>query len=207
MTQQISDRYTGLNEGRFTRKTALDEDVRPGELDAAVKRAKSGDRDAIRYLYLRFADNIYGYARGIVRDEHEAEDITQQVFAKLMTALSSYEQRSVPFSAWLLRITHNMAIDHMRRQRSVLTDEVRGSDERADDGHALSMSFRSALEELPAGQREVVVLRHVAGWTPAEIAHKLDKSEDAIHGLHHRGRRALKSALVRLEAAPVTAAA
>src|SRR5215212_2017156 len=95
----LLDRYSTLSEGRFHRKQKLDED-----------RAKQGDSDAIRYLYLRFADNVYGYARSIVRDEHEAEDVTQQVFARLMGSIERYEQRSVPFSSWLLRITHNMAI-------------------------------------------------------------------------------------------------
>jgi RNA polymerase sigma-70 factor (ECF subfamily) len=204
---EIVGRYGGLNQGRFTRKTKLDSDLRPGELEHAIARAKSGDDDAIRYLYLRFADNVYGYARSIVRDEHEAEDIAQQVFARLMTALASYERRSVPFSAWLLRITHNMAIDHMRRQRAVPVEEtpVQG---RTDEGeHALSLALREALAELPDGQREVVVLRHVAGWSPAEIADRLDRTEDAVHGLHHRGRQTLKRALTRLDAAPTTVAA
>ena len=64
----------------------------------AVVRAKQGDDDAIRYLYVRFAANVYGYARSIIRDDHEAEDVTQQVFAKLITVIHKYEQRAVPFS-------------------------------------------------------------------------------------------------------------
>jgi RNA polymerase sigma-70 factor (ECF subfamily) len=52
----------------------------------------------------------------------------------------------------------------------------------------------------------VIVLRHVAGYSPSEIAERLGKSEDSIHGLHHRGRRALKQSLKRLGAVPVTAA-
>src|SRR2546429_8678029 len=81
-----------------------------GTVSRAVARAKEGDSDAIRYLYVRFAGNVYGYARSIIRDEHEAEDVTQQVFAKLMLSIHKYEQRDVPFSAWILRITHNLAI-------------------------------------------------------------------------------------------------
>src|ERR1700726_4553937 len=67
----------------------------------AVARAKEGDRDAFRFLYIRYSDNMYGYVRSIVRDEYEAEDVTQQVFAKLMTALVKYDDRGIPFSAWL----------------------------------------------------------------------------------------------------------
>ena len=81
-----------------------------------------------------------------------------------------------------------------------------------DEGHeehgaALSLTLRDALAELPEEQREVIVLRHVAGWSPGEIAEHLGKSEDSIHGLHHRGRRALQQELVARDAAPVAASA
>jgi RNA polymerase sigma-70 factor (ECF subfamily) len=201
-------RYESRTAAGFARKAGLDEDQREGELDLAVARAKEGDEQALRYIYGRFADNVYGYARGIVRDEHDAEDVTQQVFARLITALGSYERRAVPFSSWILRITHNMAIDHCRRRRSTPVEEVHAVDE-ADpqDERNLSGALRAALDELPQDQREVVVLRHIGGWSPGEIAERLGRSEDAVHGLHHRGRRALKASLAKLEAAPVTAAA
>lgn len=208
MQQQIADRYTGLTDGRFHRKTTLDDDRSPRELERVIGAAKRGDQEAIRYLYLRFADNVYGYARSILRDEYEAEDVTQQVFARLMTAIGGYEQRTVPFSSWLLRITHNMSIDHIRRRRAVPVEEPRIADEgREEIAAELSLTLREALEELPEEQREVVVLRHIAGMSPSEIAEHLGKSEDSVHGLHHRGRRALKQELARRDAAPVCAAA
>src|SRR4051794_39675812 len=72
----------------FQRKTRIEHSEEIDRLVIrAVARAKEGDQDAVRYLYLRFADNVYSYVRTIVRDEHEAEDVTQHVFAKLMTAL------------------------------------------------------------------------------------------------------------------------
>lgn len=200
------DRFAGVSNGRFQRRARLERDERPEELRNVIARAKAGDRDAVRYLYKRFAGNIYGYARSIVRDEHDAEDVTQQVFTRMMTAIQNYEDRGVPFSAWLLRIAHNMSIDHMRR-RVVVAEDLHQAEERVDGEHAhhLSLSLRQALSELPDGQREVVLLRHVAGWSPTEIAAHLGRSEDAVHGLHHRGRRQLKASLRQLDAVPVAA--
>jgi RNA polymerase sigma-70 factor (ECF subfamily) len=176
------------------------------ELARVIARAKEGDNNAIHWLYVNYSENVYGYARSILRDEHEAEDIRQQVFARLITSIGRYQERSVPFSAWLLRVTHNLAIDHLRRRRPILCEEARAADERADDrGRELSEALTAALTELPDIQRDVIVLRHVAGYSPSEIAERLGKSEDSIHGLHHRGRRALKQSLRRLDAVPVTA--
>jgi RNA polymerase sigma-70 factor (ECF subfamily) len=173
----------------------------------AVARAKEGNADAIRYLYVRFASNVYGYARSIVRDDHEAEDITQQVFAKLMTAIHKYEQREVPFSAWILRMTHNLAIDHLRRMRMVPCEEVHAANDPdgSEANRQRARSLRDALGDLPAEQRQVLVMRHVVGMSPGEIADQLGKSEGSIHGLHHRGRGALKAALREMGAAPQTA--
>lgn len=202
---EITCRYAGRTRSGFSRKQTLDMDLRPGELECAIARAKQEDPAAFAYLYLRFADNVYGYARSIVADDHEAEDIVQQVFARLITAVRSYEPRGVPFSAWLLRITRNMAIDHTRRQRAIPTErDALGEDARETDG-TLALALRDSLAELPEGQREVVVLRHVAGLSHAEIASRLERSEQAVHALHHRGRRTLMAGLVRREVAPAAA--
>jgi RNA polymerase sigma-70 factor, ECF subfamily len=181
------------------------EDVNSRLVARAVRRAQLGDREAHGFLYARFADNIYGYVRSIVRDHHEAEDVTQHVFAKLMTALPKYEAREVPFAAWILRVARNVALDHMRQRRAIPCEEVRELDERRDDGsdaQQTSLALREALESLPGDQREVVVLRHLVGLSPGEIAGRLDKTEPSVHGLHHRGRGALRSTLAERECAP-----
>lgn len=172
----------------------------------AVARAKAGDSEGLHYLYVRYADDVLRYVTGLVRDHHEAEDITQNIFAKLMRAINKYEERAVPFDAWILRVARNAALDHLRAKRVIPSEEVRLTDtgraETAlDRGHAL----RQALEDLPADQREVLVLRHIVGLSPVEIADTLDKSESSVHGLHHRGRRSLRANLSEIGAAPVVA--
>jgi RNA polymerase sigma-70 factor, ECF subfamily len=192
-----------LIEGRFRRATRLEEDeVTRRLVDRAVIRAKQGDSEALRFLYVRYADNVYGYVASLLHDDHEAEDVTQHVFAKLMTALPKYERREVPFSAWILRVARNVAVDHMRQRRAIPCEEVRDREHGGDTEQLLSHSLHEALESLPEDQRAVLVLRHVAGLTPGEIAGRLGKTEPSIHGLHHRGRGALRSALVERDCAP-----
>jgi RNA polymerase sigma-70 factor, ECF subfamily len=190
----------------FHRRSPLDDtDERNGLVALAIARGKEGDREAIRFLFARYADNVYGYVCSIVRDEHEAEDITQDVFAKLLTNLHKYEQRAVPFAAWLLRVARNVALDHMRQQRTMLCEEVRNPDTAVDDvGYQRALSLDEALETLPSDQRRVLILRHVLGLSPGEIADFLGRSEGSVHALHHRGRRTVRSELTRLQAAPST---
>ncbi|HWJ43322.1 MAG TPA: sigma-70 family RNA polymerase sigma factor [Solirubrobacterales bacterium] len=173
---------------------------------AAIARAKEGDPEGLHYLYVRYADDVLRYVNGLVRDHHEAEDITQNVFAKLMRAIGKYEERAVPFDAWILRVARNAALDHLRARRAIPSEEVRLTDTgQAQTAIDRGQALRQALEDLPEDQREVLVLRHIVGLSPVEIAATLEKSESSVHGLHHRGRRSLRSNLTDLGAAPVVA--
>ena len=189
----------------FMTKTALDESPQTqNKTRLAVARAKEGDQEALRFLYVNYSHNIYGYVRSIVRDDHEAEDITQHVFAKLMTRIVRYDDRGVPFFAWLLRLARNVAIDHVRANRLTPTENVLDPDTSSGIDLDCAETVRSALATLPDDQRKVVILRHVIGLTPGEIADSMGRSESSIHGLHHRGRRALQLELERLESTPST---
>jgi len=170
-----------------------------------ARRAAAGDRDALQELYQRYSGNVYRHVRGLVRDEHEAEDITQQVFLKLMSVLPQYESAKAPFGAWILRVARNLAIDHLRRRQPVLAEDVFGSDTAIDEtGRRLSVSLREALDGLPEEQRRVILLRQVRGMQPREIAQQLDKTEGSVHALLHRARNSMQTALVDLDAAPTT---
>src|SRR3954471_10370286 len=202
--RQEADRLAATGRGdRFRRRRLEHNKDAEGLVTAAIRRAKQGDEDAMRFLYLRYADNVYGYICSIVRDEHEAEDVTQQIFAKLLTALQRYEPRSVPFSAWILRIAHNAAIDHMRARRAVPCEEVRSPDlEDANLSRERANDLKAALAKLPQEQRDVIVMRFVLGLSPREIAERIGRSEDAVHGLQHRGRTTLRRELTALQSAP-----
>jgi RNA polymerase sigma-70 factor (ECF subfamily) len=198
----------GVVQGRFRRCPAeADEDDDRETLDRTVERAQLGDRDALAYLYLRYAGNVYGFVAGIVHDEHEAEDITQQVFARLMVTLAKYERRESPFVAWLLAVARNAALMHLRRQRPIPFDQVYGTDLACPAGDPLdAVSIRDALADLPSDQRQVVVMRHVVGLTPGEIAGRLGRTESSVNALHHRGRGTMRASLRRLGATPAVMA-
>jgi RNA polymerase sigma-70 factor, ECF subfamily len=170
----------------------------------AIAAAKRGEWDAIHYLYVRYADDVLAYVRSIVGDHHAAEDITQSVFAKLIGAIQRYEERgAIPFAGWIMRVARNAALDHLRARRQIPVEEVRTSDP-GDEGREFEQRqcLKEALASLPEDQREVLVLRHVLGLSPPEIAERLERTESSVHGLHHRGRAALRAALIELEAAP-----
>lgn len=173
----------------------------------AVAHAKAGDPEGLHFLYLRYAPDVERYVNSVVHDRHEAEDITQGVFAKLITTIGKYEQREVPFTAWILRVARNAALDHVRARRAIPTEDVRVADTgQAQVGIDRSRALREALDDLPEDQREVLILRHVVGLSPLEIAETIGKTESSVHGLHHRGRRSLQTNLTELGAAPVVAA-
>lgn len=189
----------------FRCETTLDESPETlRKVRMAVGRAKDGDQDAIRFLYVIYSNNVYGYVRSIVHDDHEAEDVTQHAFAKLMTKIVQYDDRGVPFFAWLLRFARNVAIDHLRANRLTPTETVVDPDSSAASDLDQPVTVRAALATLPEEQREVVFLRHVVGLKPGEIADRMGRTEGSIHGLHHRGRRALQRELERLDSTPVT---
>jgi RNA polymerase sigma-70 factor (ECF subfamily) len=175
---------------------------------AAVDRARDGEDDALRLIYLLYADNVFGFVLAIVRDEHDAEDITSEVFARLPRALGHYRTSATPFAGWLLRVARNAALDHLRAQRSVPLAEIRATGASAELQAVERLdALKAALAALPEDQRQVMLLRLVAGLTPGEVAERLGRSVDAVHALQHRARRRLREELTQSGWAPTSAAA
>src|ERR1700742_5031001 len=82
-----------------------------------VGRAQSGDRSALEELYLIHFDRIYSYLHVTVGNRHDAEDLTTQTFLRMLESIKRFRWQSSPFSAWLFRIAHNLAMDHFRAAR------------------------------------------------------------------------------------------
>ena len=154
----MSDRETVGGVQVFEIRCGREQDDASRLVRRAVELAQAGDPEGIHFLYVRFAGEVQTFVTRIVQDHHEAEDIVQNVFAKLGSAIQRYEQREVPFAAWIMRVARNAALDHLRARRAIPMEELRIDDHgsahvASDRGRIL----RGALRDLPDEQREVLV--------------------------------------------------
>ena len=164
--------------------------------------------EAIRFLYACYSGEVLISVKGLVKDSYEAEDITQEVFIKLIRVIPQYMPREgVPFGAWVRRVARNVAYDHLRSRQPTPCEELNLHHQGGQADHERRRNICEALDSLPQEQRDVVTLRHIFGLSPLEIANLLGKSESAVHGLHHRGRYNLRISLTKLGATPVVGAA
>ena len=169
-----------------------------------VGAARAGDREALGQLYVLHARTVHAHVLRVVKDHDDADDVTQQVFFKLLTGLDRYRPADAPFIVWVLRVARNAALDHLRRDRGAVPFDDDRARRAGDDPLAREMraALRDALAVLPQGQRDVLLLTHLFGLSPDEIAAALGCSVRAVHGLHYRGRAAARAALVDLGSAP-----
>jgi RNA polymerase sigma-70 factor (ECF subfamily) len=183
---------------------------RPSELDRQrstakavrrlVERAQLGNRDALEELYLIHFDRIYSYLHLSVGNRHDAEDLTTQTFVRMLEAIGRFRWREVPFSAWLFRIAHNLAMDHFRANRRVQTEEKvpepHDAEESSAEDQALHSLGRAGMLELIEGlsseQRQVLTLKFLYGFANAEVATILGKTEGAVKSLQHRALASLQ---------------
>ena len=84
--------------------------------EMVIRAAQAGDREAFASLYEAHVDRVYHYLLRRMGQPADAEDVTAEVFIRAMKALKSFEFRGAPFVAWLLRIAHNTAVNHMKKQ-------------------------------------------------------------------------------------------
>src|SRR5579863_1133379 len=141
--------HPGASAGGFRiRRVARESDATARDTRRAITRAAQGDPDALSDLYVRYADNVYSYVATIVRDHHEAEDVTQHIFTRLPVALRRYEDRGAPFLSWLLRLARNAALDQLRMRRAIpVSDPIPAAAPTDRDPERLT-ALRDALRAL-----------------------------------------------------------
>jgi RNA polymerase sigma-70 factor (ECF subfamily) len=183
--------------------TALRRSVSSQQLRRLVGRAQQGEREALEELYLLHFDRIYSYLHMSVGNRHDAEDLTTQTFLKMLEAIGKFRWRSAPFSAWLFRIAHNLAMDHFRANRRWHPEEEvpepdPGEQSAAEEEALESIGRRSMLElieNLSTEQQQVLTLKFVFNFSNGETATILGKTEGAIKSLQHRALGSLQRQL------------
>src|SRR5438270_3109703 len=174
-----------------------------------VDAAQRGDRGALEELYLIHFDRIYSYLHVTVGNRPDAEDLTTQTFLKMLESIGKFRWGSAPFSAWLFRIAHNLAMDHFRASRRWQPEEEvpePDADEStsAEAGALESIGRKSMLElieDLSPEQQQVLTLKFVFNFANAEAATILGKTEGAIKSLQHRALVSLQKQIEKREAA------
>jgi RNA polymerase sigma-70 factor (ECF subfamily) len=184
---------------------AADRPDAPDRVRRLVERAQQGDREALEELYLIHFDRIYSYLHMSVGNRHDAEDLTTQTFLKMLEAIGKFRFQAAPFSAWLFRIAHNLAMDHFRASRRWQPEEEvpepRGSEQASAEEEALHSIGRKSMLELIDGlsheQQQVLTLKFVFNFSNGEAATILDKSEGAVKSLQHRALASLQKQVTR----------
>jgi RNA polymerase sigma-70 factor (ECF subfamily) len=173
---------------------------------ALIQRAQAGDAEAVAQLYQAHAPAIYRYFMLRVQEPAAAEDLTGEVFLKVVEALPRYVDRGVPFAGWLFRIAHDRAVDYRRRSavRQVADLPDAAPDGAADtEAQALGRVERQHLAtlvaELTEDQQFVIQLRFVEGLSLEETATLLGKTAGAIKALQHRALQRLGRRLTELQ--------
>jgi RNA polymerase sigma-70 factor (ECF subfamily) len=203
-----------LLQAAFAALAGFDEGAAPPE-DAVrrwVRAARSGDPEAARALYRAYVAKVHRTVRGICRDDAEAEDVTQETFARALEALDAYEARAdARFVSWLLAIAMNVARKrHRRRRRTVVTapeqvaaaaerDEAPSADPAGDalDREILKRALLAALETLDPREREVVTLRYGGGLNAKEIAEHTGLGHAHVRKIAQRARDRLRARIER----------
>ena len=174
------------------------EDTRVEWEGGLVQRARSGDRRAFERLYRDHAGRVYGLCLRMTRDAQLAEDCTQETFINAWRALGRFETRST-LSTWLHRIAVNVSLARRRKSGPVesLPEEEEGTTpgEWTLETPVEVQEIENAIDALPDGARDVLVLHGLYGYSHPEAAQMLGIAEGTCKAQLHRARRLLRERL------------
>ena len=181
----------------------MSEAQRPSAPDSVlIARAQRGEVEAFGELYEHYMEPIYRYLHSWVGNSGDAEDLTETVFLRSFQALPRYQDRGLPFSAFLYRVARNVLVDHHRQRRDEATIEE--ADRQGEGAGQLDevlirrerlMALRQALAALPPDYGEVIRLRLLLGLPTGTVAAWMGRSEGAARVLLFRALKALRQRL------------
>jgi RNA polymerase sigma-70 factor (ECF subfamily) len=179
--------------------------VNTHEEQALVLAAQRGDEQAFGELYDAYVDRIYRYIYYRVSTPEIAQDLTSEVFLRMVEGLPTYQYRELPLLAWLYRIAHARIVDHYRRSRHRVDDEdietLNLSTETDLDSAMMTryhqQEVRNALSLLTDEQQQVIVLRFIEGHSLQKTADLLGKTIGAVKVMQHRALQSLNRVLAQ----------
>ncbi len=166
---------------------------------ALIVAARAGDAGAFGELYERHRDAIYRFCLARTGTSHDAEDLTADVFVKALHSIDRYQDRGLPFAAFLYRIARNAAIDRSRTLKQPLSVDGLLVEPRSSQNVEVEATFAvektillAALTRLKPEHRDVITMRFIEGYSALEVAQLLGKTEGAIRTLQHRALERLR---------------
>lgn len=163
-----------------------------------IERAHEGDKAAVSTLYDAHVQSIFAYINYRVGSEAIAEDLTADVFLRMIRALPKYQYTGAPFGAWLFRIAANRIAEYYREKQPVLSDSIlenyRSNDPDPDDQivtEAQRSRVREAMHMLSDDYQTVLILRFTQDLPHTEVASIMGKSIEAVRVLQHRALKTL----------------
>jgi len=174
--------------------------------DSELVDLAGGDKEAFGELYERYLTKIYNYVYYRTGNAQDAEDLTAKVFFRAMSHIQHYEDKGVPFQAWLYRIAHNLVAnfhrDQGRRKIIPLDDYVAQSlkseaPDKQAEANEEQAQLLAAIRRLPAERQELLLLKFIEQKSNAEIGDMMSRTEGAIKSLYHRTLLALRDELTQ----------
>jgi len=171
-----------------------------------IQRAKEGDPAAFAEIYDRYQPAIYRYAFYRVGDVATAEDLTSEVFVRLVEKIDRFTYRGRPLLAWLYTIARNLVTDYRRHAgRSLplpLAEQLEAGTAEPEEAVERMLTqgrLVAAIACLTEDQRQVILLKFIEGLDNEAVARTLGKSVGAVKALQHRALAALRRTLERNE--------
>jgi RNA polymerase sigma-70 factor, ECF subfamily len=171
--------------------------------EQVIKQVKNGDAEAYGMLYEQYAEVIFRYVYSHLDNRLDAEDLTEEIFLRAWRALPKYDERGLPFSAFLFRIARNSLIDYYRQRKAVqsiedieLQSREPGPEEMVDV-RIEDRNLRETIAKLREDYRNVLIFRFLSGLSPEETAQVMQRSVGAVRVLQHRALSALKDLMER----------
>lgn len=179
-----------------------------------IHKSVEGDKVAFGELYQRYVERIYNYCYYRMGNHQDAEDLTARVFMRALGHIANYDERGVPFSAWLYRIAHNLIANWHRdnkRHKVISIDEYIVSPNPEDAPELMTEyleeqeSLMAVVRTLPEDRQQLLFLKFVERLSNAEIGAMMNRTEGAIKSLYHRTLSALQDEMMARGIGPLKA--